>query len=653
MAKDYFQLQKNKRILYLTKDLNLVYEQLYNGLNLRWENLRTQDLIDNINTDLMTPFWVCFDYKPEDIAKNAYAGFMHNNKRLFETDALTNGNFEIIVSGKEKGSGSSRETAAQCEKWSGIRLVIASSFAPIYENNCINLGIFLSADHEILHALQDYKPLEINELLKKYQRPYQQILLQGGLLHAALGQKDQSIPEKKSSFKTTSAKTMVEKLIAKKANNATIQPGDLLWSDVDGGYSHEFTTAQVDAFLQEYIEKDYVLPHPKRFAAFEDHLVYAEQAKSLHRFLPKILILRQKQKEFCQKTGALDFCAKNNKSPGICHEVARELLIRPGDLIVATDSHTCMGGCLNSYSYGVGSTEYASVLYTGKTLVQVPHSIRFELVGQLAKNCTSKDLMLFILSRYAKDGLTINRIIEFDGPGLVEFNMDERATLCNMATECSAKSGICPADEKTFKWLKEHRPNKIHEVDSWRQNCVLADKSAFYEGGIHIIELDKIEPMIAHPGDPEHGIASDPKNGINIKSLKKDISIDIAYGGSCTAGKLQDLHYYAQAVAYFLKQGRKVHPKVRFYIQYGSALVEKQATALGYDKIFKEAGVVLLHPGCGACIGCGPGISETKNDVTISAINRNYQGRSGPGQLYLASPLSVAASAFAGKIVEF
>ena len=145
-------LTPGKRVLFLTKDLDLIKQQLYDGLDLRMEDLTVEDLLDDINTDVMTPAWVCFDHDPAEIAKNAYAGLMHNGLRVFRENALKNGNFEVIVSGQRKGTGSSRETAAQCERWAGIGIVIAASFAPIHERNNINLGQ-LMGDHAMLRRL--------------------------------------------------------------------------------------------------------------------------------------------------------------------------------------------------------------------------------------------------------------------------------------------------------------------------------------------------------------------------------------------------------------------------------------------------------------------------------------------------------------------
>ena len=166
-------------------------------------------------------------------------------------------------------------------------------------------------------------------------------------------------------------------------------------------------------------------------------------------FLGKIETLRELQREFQRHTGVRDFSAKDSISPGICHEVAREYIIDPGDFIQATDSHTCMGGVNNALAWGVGATEYADLVHQGFTQVEVSESIRFELTGKLQAGVTAKDVMLYILLNYAKPQLTLDRIMEFTGPGVATLSMDERATLANMATECAARTAIVDADEET------------------------------------------------------------------------------------------------------------------------------------------------------------------------------------------------------------
>jgi 3-isopropylmalate/(R)-2-methylmalate dehydratase large subunit len=309
-----------------------------------------------------------------------------------------------------------------------------------------------------------------------------------------------------------------------------------------------------------------------------------------------------------------------------------------------------MGGVNNALAWGVGTTEYANLVHSGFTMVEVSESIRFELVGQLRENVTAKDVMLYILLEYAKPQMTLDRIIEFTGPGVRWLSMDERATLANMATECSARTAIVEADEKTFEWIAAMRPGT--DIAALRARAVSPDPDAHYAGGVHTIDLSKIQPMVAHPGDPDHGIPSDPTNGAYIDKIG-EVKIDIAYAGSCTAGKVDDLLFYHQVAKEAVDAGLKVADGVKFLIQFGSQAVEKFARQNGLVDTFERAGATVLNPGCGACIGCGPGISENTDQVTISAINRNYKGRSGPGKLWLASPLSVAASAFTGYITAY
>ena len=643
-------LTPGKRVLFLTKDLELIRRQLYEGLDLRMTDLRVEDLLDDINTDVMTPAWVCFDHEPAIIAENAYAGLVHEGRRVFEPHALLDGGFEVIVSGHRKGTGSSRETAAQCERWSGIRVVIAASFAPIHERNNINLGQ-LMGDHDMLERLQAGESISLNEFTSQYDPVTRLIVENGGILPFArkLGDGEVSLPELNTGPRpmTMVEKMVSNKLLGKNGSARYVKPGDAVLSQVDGGYSHEFTTGQVHEFLKEEYGDDYTLPNPSKYAVFEDHLLYATGVPRFGRFTEKIQTLRDMQDVFQQHTGVRDYSAEDGISPGICHQVAREEFIDVGDFIQATDSHTCMGGATNALAYGVGSTEYANLVHNQFAFVQVPESIRFELVGALDPGCTAKDVILHILWKYAANSETLDRSMEFGGPGLASLSMDERATLCNMATECSAKTGICEPDERTVEWLLKRRPGLSEEAV--RGAFVLPDAGAEYHGGVHAIDLSQIRPMVAHPGNPDEGIPSDPTNGAYIDDIG-EVSIDIAYAGSCTAGKDDDFAYYAQVTEAALDAGVRIPEGVECYIQFGSKTVKALSEKNGWSEMFERAGVKLIDPGCGACIGAGPGISDDAEQVTISAINRNYQGRSGPGKLYLASPLTVMASAFVGKI---
>jgi 3-isopropylmalate/(R)-2-methylmalate dehydratase large subunit len=644
-------LTKGKRVLFLTRDPELIRKQLRGELDLRMEDLRVEDLMDDINTDAMTPAWACFDYRPEDIARNAYAGITLGGERLFPEGSLIAGNFEAIVSGFRKGVGSSRETAVQAEKWSGIRIAIAASFAPIHARNNIAQGV-LMGDHAMLARLQRGESLDLAEFQKGWDAVTQQVIAAGGLFPftKAFARGEVRMPARGTARR---AMNVAEKILARHVlgeDGAFVKPGDAVCVRVDGGYSHEFTTAQVHYFLEQEYGPDYRLANPAKFAVFEDHLIYADGVAKMAPFSPKIQLLRDLQRDFQKHAGVQDYSAQDGVSPGICHSVARERIIEPGDLIQATDSHTCMGGSLNALAYGVGATEYAALVLSGFTFVEVPESIRFELHGALRPGVTAKDVMLHILATHARNQETLDRVMEFGGPGLTSLSPDERATLANMATECSAKAGVVEADEAMLAWIAERRPGV--SLEALRSRTVAPDPGAEYAGGVHVVDLSAIRPMVATPGDPAQGIPSDPTNGAFIDELG-EVPIDIAYGGSCTAGKEVDLDLYARVMSDALAAGRRVKDGVSFFIQFGSKSVEAYARRRGYLEVFEKTGVKLIHPGCGACIGCGPGVSERREQVTVSAINRNYQNRSGPGQLYLASPLTVAASAVAGRIVAY
>ena len=645
-------MTRGKRVLFLTKDAELIRRQLRGELDLQMRDLRVLDLLDDVNTDAMAPAWACFDYRPEDVARNAYAGMTVGGERLFPAGALAAGNFEVIVSGYRKGVGSSREQAVQAEKWAGIRIAIAASFAPIHARNNVAQGV-LMGDHALLVRLQAGEAVPLEEFTRGKDAVTRLVIEHGGLFPftEAFRRGEVRLPPLETSGRPM---TMAEKVLAAHVVGASgpvfVKPGDAVCVRVDGGYSHEFTSAQVDYFLEQEHGAGYRLANPAKFAVFEDHLIYADGVPRMAPFAASIQVLRERQNAFQARTGVKDFSAKGGVSPGICHSVAREKLLEPGDFIQATDSHTCMGGSVGALAYGVGATEYAALLHSGFTFVEVPESIRFELQGALRPGVTAKDVMLFILAHHAKRQETLDRVMEFGGPGLASLSPDERATLANMATECSAKAGVVECDEATLQWIVDRRPGA--RLESLRARVVAADPGARYDGGVHTIALGEIRPMVATPGDPDAGIPSDPTNGAFIDELP-EVRVDIAYGGSCTAGKEVDLDLYAQVMRDALAAGRRVKDGVAFFIQFGSEAVEEHARRQGYLEIFEKTGVTLIKPGCGACIGCGPGVSTKPEQVTVSAINRNYQNRSGPGRLYLASPLTVAASAVFGRITAY
>jgi 3-isopropylmalate/(R)-2-methylmalate dehydratase large subunit len=249
--------------------------------------------------------------------------------------------------------------------------------------------------------------------------------------------------------------------------------------------------------------------------------------------------------------------------------------------------------------------------------------------------------MLYILATdYMKQGKGIGQVLEFAGDGLKDFSMDERATLTNMAVEAGGTTGIIEPDEATLDYIVRMRGLDAEAV---RAGFLQSDADAEYAATFEI-DLAQIRPMVATPGDP--------RNGVRIDELTEEIKIDAAYGGSCTGGKMADMDMYATVLKRAVEQGKRVAPGVHLYLQFGSQKIKQYAREKGYLEIFERAGAELIDPSCGACINAGPGASRNAETVTVSAQNRNFPGRSGPGKLYLASPYVVAASAIAGRIVE-
>jgi 3-isopropylmalate/(R)-2-methylmalate dehydratase large subunit len=264
--------------------------------------------------------------------------------------------------------------------------------------------------------------------------------------------------------------------------------------------------------------------------------------------------------------------------------------------------------------------------------------------GKKHPNVTAKDFILKILSlEYVRSGKALAKVIEYAGEAIEELSVDERATMTNMAAEIGGFTGIVAPDAKAVEFLMERRAMSREQAEQLTQG-LYSDPNAQYA---HVIELDgsEITPMIATPGDPG--------NGKFIRDMNTPVPVELAYGGTCTAGKNEDMDMYARVLADAIKQGKRVADSVQFYIQFGSQETRDYCVRKGYLDVFKKAGAHVIEPSCGACINAGPGVSTRNDQVVISAQNRNFPGRSGPGQMYLASPFTVAASAIAGYIVEY
>ena len=638
------------RIIYLTEDGDTLRRQL-DGEDLSWDSDRK--LLDNISTDEITPGWVCF-YYDETLAQFVHIGLRNG---VVERHDFAKAKPGVLVSGLSKGCGSSRETAPYAELWAGVKIVIAKTIEKIYGQNCQNIGLLTSTDYGLIPRIEAGEEIPLSEFTRGMDPIGTQIVQYGGLFpynQARLaGKVAPPLPN-------TSARPMnlAEKIIATHAvadaaagrlGLTAVSPGDAVFCRTGVRFTHEYVTPMAASLFVQFLGEDARVTEPSSIYAFRDHLTFiGDVMTEKHRemgLLEKASALATVQEEFTTKQGVRLFGeVEGGGSEAICHNAVLEEIGEPGQLIVGSDSHTCTAGALGAFAFGVGSTDIANAWYTNDIRVVVPKVVRVDLLGVLPEHVSAKDVMLKILADpYIKEGRSIGQVLEFAGEGIAAMNMDERATLTNMAVEGGATTGIIAADEVTVEYLKAYG----RWDEAMRDSFFQSDHDAVY---VHRFEIDlsQLRPMVATPGDPRNGIFLDQLEATTDGPVK----IDIAYGGSCTGGKMTDMDMYVSVLSRALELGLTVAPGVRLYIQFGSQIIKKYAEKKGYIEIFKQAGASLINPSCGACIRAGPGVSDTTDQITVSAINRNFPGRSGPGQVYLASPLVVAASAIAGYVCE-
>ena len=401
-------------------------------------------------------------------------------------------------------------------------------------------------------------------------------------------------------------------------------------------------------FFERYVGKDAKVNDASSIIFFRDHLTFLDEVISEEKkklgLLDLATQLKLKQQEFAAKQGIkLHGELKDRKgSEGICHAIVLESYALPGQLNIGSDSHTPHVGAIGCF--GIGTTDVFNSWITKDVRVRVPESVRIVIRGKKHPNVTAKDFILKILSLdYVRSGKALAKVMEYAGESIAALSVDERATMTNMAAEIGGFTGIVSPDKKAVDFLVERRGMDRKKADGLIAG-LYSDPDAQYA---HLIELDaaEITPMVATPGDPG--------NGKYVRDLNTPVPVEIAYGGTCTAGKNEDMDMYAAVLADALKQGKGVADSVKFYIQFGSQETREYCLRKGYVDIFQKAGAQVIEPSCGACINAGPGVSTRPDQVVISAQNRNFPGRSGPGQMYLASPFTVAASAVAGYIVEY
>jgi 3-isopropylmalate/(R)-2-methylmalate dehydratase large subunit len=664
------QVRLQGRILFLTEDPELIERQLA-GEDLPWDTRNPANnpkLRDDISTDEITPAHYCF-YFDETLGEIPYLGLKCGSVTPIGRGEVKRGGFVCAVSGKRRGKGSSREQSPYAEMCAGIKVVIAENIERIYKQNCQNLGVLTSTDFSLIDRIRGGQEIPLAEFTAGEDEITRQVIEYGGLFpfNVARMQKKVFLPPINNlaylgmtgNVRRYSAPrmTLAEKIFARHMKNEqgevgvpAVKPGDTGFAQADLRFSHEYVTPMAAIFFERYVGKDAKVNDASSVLFFRDHLTFLDEVISEEKkklgLLDLATQLKFKQQDFAAKQGIkLHGELKDRKgSEGICHSIVLESYALPGQLNIGSDSHTPHVGAIGCVAFGIGTTDVFNSWITKDVRVKVPESVRIVVRGLRHENVTAKDFILKILSLdYVRSGKALAKVMEYAGEAIEELSVDERATMTNMAAEIGGFTGIVAPDKKAVDFLVERRGMDRKKAEGMIEG-LYSDPDAQYA---HVIELDasEITPMVATPGDPG--------NGKYVRELNTPVPVEIAYGGTCTAGKNEDMDMYAAVLADALKQGKRVADSVKFYIQFGSQDTREYCLRKGYLEVFQKAGAQVIEPSCGACINAGPGVSTRPDQVVISAQNRNFPGRSGPGQMYLASPLTVAASAVAGYIVEY
>ncbi len=409
--------------------------------------------------------------------------------------------------------------------------------------------------------------------------------------------------------------TIIEKILSAHSNKH-VQANEIVVADVDFIMGQDGTSPLAIRAFQEMGGSDVF--DPNRVALVIDHSAPSpnEGVSALHKLM----------REFARAKGVRLY----DIGEGVCHQLVPESgMVGPGSLVIGADSHTCTYGALNAFSTGVGSTDLAGGLISGKMWFKVPETIKFVCHGRLPAGVYAKDLILYLIGDVTADGATY-MAAEYTGEAIAALSMEGRFTVANMAVEMGAKAGLMEADEKTFAWLARYTDRKFSPV--------VPDADAHY-ALVKEYDVSKLEPQVAKPHRVDNVCPVTDVVGTPVQQ---------AVIGTCTNGRLEDL-----AVAAKILAGRKVHPDVRLIVAPASRRIYLEAIDLGVLQELIKAGAAVVTPGCGPCVGTHNGIPSDGENV-ISTANRNFKGRMGNSNanIYLASPATVAASALTGKITD-
>lgn len=416
--------------------------------------------------------------------------------------------------------------------------------------------------------------------------------------------------------------TMTQKILSRKAGKQDCAPGDLIAAKLDFLLGNDITTPPAIEIFEKngfgkVFDTDKIALVPDHFAPNKD-IKSAEQCKRM--------------RDFAKSQNIKYYFEQGQEGMGVEHVILPDNgLVKPGDVVIGADSHTCTYGAVGAFSTGVGSTDLACSMAAGTTWFRVPEAIKVELTGKIGPYCAGKDVILYLIGKVGVDG-ALYKSLEFTGEGVSELSMADRLTICNMAIECGAKNGIFPIDEKTIEYLDSRVQGGYKEAPDW----LFPDPDAGYSQVV-TIDLSEIRPMVAFPHLPSNTHA--------VGTFEK-IKIDQVVIGSCTNGRIEDMRKAAAVL-----KGRTVAEGMRAIVLPGSQRVYKQALSEGLLEIFVDSGCVVSAPTCGPCLGGHMGVLA-KGEKCVSTTNRNFVGRMGhkESEVYLAGVEVAAASAVLGYI---
>jgi 3-isopropylmalate/(R)-2-methylmalate dehydratase large subunit len=637
-------MQLRGRILWLTEERDLLRAQL-EGKDIDVDVDHPPALQFGVNTDAMISGAACtLGYTGSILGPY----FLENFQETVEQDSILSGGFQVAVGGDAYGSGSSREVAVVAHRGAGIELVVARSFQRIFQENMVYSGLPFTTDFEVLKRLQRGEDVDLGALAEDLPEFFAAVARAGGLL--PYGSKllagevepsyDVDVPSRPM--------TCIEKIVAARAwvgagrpyGMASVRPGDQVLCEVGFRGVHEYTGGMVMTLYGEEWGKAPV-ERPEQAAAFEDHFVLIDSPTVPERVRQQRLLparrLRDEMVEACERNGIRLHGPGRKLQAGVCHRIVVEEYAEPGEIIVLTDSHTPTAGVLNAFAFGVGSTAMAFALRTGMIPVTVPKTIRVLVEGDARGLLSPKDLVLHLIGdpyfreEQWRESPTDTCVIQLGGPGLDQWNVDELSVITNMTVEGGLMTGIVEPCAAVRRFLAEQRGQDLSA------KFVEPDPDAEYVRTFNV-NLDDVPLTVATPGDSR-----------NRKALADvgDVPVHNIVIASCTGGSLADLRAAAAVL-----EGRVLASGVRMTVTPSSAQVYADAKREGLLARFEALGAVVTEPGCGSCIGNGPGV-PLPGETTASTTNRNFDRRMGaPGPVYLVSPAVAAASAVTGTLTD-